>query len=174
MFETKENVLLNSLLQYFGDTKHRNVLISVITETSHISLRILDWFVTNYAKEHSSVIMSSTILKDIDIYNSYKSQLKAFNKKMFDPFCRKHSEKQKFPFYYDENNFITTTIGQLNFFRWAIENKVIDYVTEYYDAIKQDLKCKHKKTTSTSSTSSSMRSSEESTNLGTSYIVCFN
>jgi hypothetical protein len=32
-----------------------------------------------------------------------------------------------------------TTIGQLNFFKWAIENRIIDYITENYDMIELDM-----------------------------------
>ena len=28
---------------------------------------------------------------------------------------------------------INTTIGQLNFFRWAIDNLVIEFILKYYD-----------------------------------------
>ena len=199
-YATKEKLLLNSLIAYFTKHEHKNVLISIVNETSTISLRILDWFVTNYSKEHSSMIMKSAILKDVNIYNAYKSQLKAFNKKLFDPFCRQHNDRNKFRFFYDEHNFIYTTIGQLNFFRWAIENHVIQYVLDHYDEIKRDLKNKQKKQTSSMSIHTSSSSSDSlssvlydttMTNLSTSnhntqttspnnntktvnYIVCFN
>jgi hypothetical protein len=32
-----------------------------------------------------------------------------------------------------------TTIGQLNFFKWAIENKIINYIQEHYDDIEKDM-----------------------------------
>ena len=32
-----------------------------------------------------------------------------------------------------------TTIGQLNFFKWAIEYKVIDYIEENYQQIENDM-----------------------------------
>jgi hypothetical protein len=32
-----------------------------------------------------------------------------------------------------------TTIGQLNFFKWAIENKIVDYIVQNYDAIENDM-----------------------------------
>ena len=32
-----------------------------------------------------------------------------------------------------------TTIGQLNFFKWAIENKIIDYIKENYEQIEKDM-----------------------------------
>jgi len=174
-FESKEKILLNSLLVYFDNKKNKDTLISIINETSSISLRILDWFVTNYSKENNSKIMKSNFFEDFDVYNSYKSQLKAYNKKLFDPFCRKHSTKEKFNFYYDEGKCILTTTGQLNFFKWAIENKIIDYVVKNYDDIKQDLKSKQKKSSASISSYSNTSSTHSSTETKpVSYIICFN
>ena len=175
--ESKEKILLNSLLSYFTKKENQEILISVVNENSVISLRILDWFVTNFSKEHSSQIMKSEICKDFDIYNSYKSQLKAYNKKLFDPFCRQHSTKNKFKFFYEGDKFITTTTGQLNFFKWAIENKIITYVKKHYSEIKKDLKVKQKKNSSshssTSSHSPSLSVTSSVENRTTNYIICF-
>ena len=165
VFKSKEGIVLNSLLTYFENEEKKQLFIPIVTETSRISLRILDWFVTNYSKEHTKKIMRHKDFKDFDIYNSYKSQLKAFNKKLFDPFCRLHTKKNinKFKFKYDDDKYIITTTGQLNFFKWAIENNVIHYVTEYYNDIKKDLKEKEnfKKSSSPSQSSSNTTDSEK-------------
>jgi hypothetical protein len=62
-------------------------------------------------------------------------KLKAYSKKRFDPFCR--WERISIP--YDENSYMETTIGQLNFFKWAIENKIIDYIQDNYSNIESDM-----------------------------------
>jgi hypothetical protein len=69
------------------------------------------------------------------VYLDYKLKLKAYSKKRFDPFCR--WDRISIPF--GNNTCIETTIGQLNFFKWAIENKVIDYINEHYDIIEKDM-----------------------------------
>jgi hypothetical protein len=66
--------------------------------------------------------------------------LKAFKKIKFDPFRR----RERIDFYYDENNYVETTIGQLNFFRWFVENDLLSYVKEHYNDIEQDMNCNHK------------------------------
>jgi hypothetical protein len=120
--------------------------------------------------------MKSELFKDFDVYNSYKAQLKAYNKKLFDPFCRKHSSKEKFNYYYDKNQNILTTTAQMNFFKWAIDNNIIEYVRLNYEDIKRDLKLKQKKVSS-SSISSYSNSSPLSTSSHeykpVSYIICF-
>ena len=60
--------------------------------------------------------------------------MKAYSKKRFDPFCR--WERIQFP--YDENNFVETTIGQLNFFKWSLENNIIQFIEQNYDHIDED------------------------------------
>ena len=70
------------------------------------------------------------------VYNDYKLKLKAYSKRRFDPFCR--WDRIKMPFGNKEYS-IETTIGQLNFFKWAIENKIIRYIEENYSVIEQDM-----------------------------------
>jgi hypothetical protein len=69
------------------------------------------------------------------VYHDYKLKLKAYSKKRFDPFCR--WERITIP--YNENNYMETTIGQLNFFKWAIENRIIHYIEEHYKEIEEDM-----------------------------------
>jgi hypothetical protein len=68
------------------------------------------------------------------VYQSYKQQLKAFQKKNFDPFAR----GIRIP-YFINNTCIITTIGQLNFFMWFISKNIIDYVIKNKDIIEFDM-----------------------------------
>ena len=70
------------------------------------------------------------------MYNSYKSQLKAYSKKQFDPFCR----RERIDFNCGEE-VITTTVGQLNFFKWSINNNIIEYIKEHIHEIEDDMNC---------------------------------
>jgi hypothetical protein len=109
-------------------------MIKIINGESSISLRIIDWFATNYAKKHFTVYD----IKDgkrFKVYIDYKLKLKAYSKKRFDPFCR--WERISVP--YNEDSLVQTTLGQLNFFKWAIENKVIQYIEENYSNIERDM-----------------------------------
>jgi hypothetical protein len=54
---------------------------------------------------------------------------------MFDPYCR----QQRILIPYDKTTQIETTIGQLHFFKWAIINKVIEYIIEHYECIEKDM-----------------------------------
>jgi hypothetical protein len=108
-------------------------MLRIITGESKISLRIIDWFATNYAKKYYTLyIVSGNRFK---VYDDYKLKLKAYSKARFDPFCR--WDRISIP--YTEGKSIETTIGQLNFFKWAIENKVVDYIEENYSEIEKDM-----------------------------------
>lgn len=164
-FDTKEGLLRNTLIHFFTVPKNRDVLVPILTDSVPISLRVLDYFITNYSRDHTKAIVKDPLLRNFNVYSSYKSQLKAFNKKLFDPFCRLHHQSNihKFNFYYEKEKFVTTTTGQLNFFKWAIENKIIDYVTCHYEEIKADLKAREVSKRNRSSTSSSFECSSTTT-----------
>jgi len=123
---------------------HENVIkmMRIINGESRISLRIVDWFVTNFAKKYYTVYdieergySGDLEIKRFKVYNDYKLKLKAYSKRNFDPFCR--WERITIP--YDSDNFMETTIGQLNFFKWAIDNRIIDHIQDNYDAIEADM-----------------------------------
>jgi hypothetical protein len=139
-YSTQNDLLLNNLLSFYNRDDNFQKMLSVVTGESKVSLRIVDWFSTNYAKKYYTVYMipdenienAGTRFK---VYNDYKLKLKAYSKKRFDPFCR--WERITVP--YKNGSSIQTTIGQLNFFKWIIENKVIEHIDQHYDTIECDM-----------------------------------
>ena len=90
----------------------------------------------DYAKKHFTVYNLSNVNNlRFKVYSEYKLRLKAYSKQRFDPFCR--WERINIP--YKNNTSIQTTIGQLNFFRWALENEVIDFIEKNYSKIEADM-----------------------------------
>lgn len=132
--DTKESLLMKSLSEYFDNTAYLEQMKNIIDQNSVISLRILDWFITNFSKKYRTLINVDDTF--IDVYQNYKLQLKSFSKSSFDPFCRKN----KMLFYYKPDAFIETSCGQLCFFRWCFENNILDYVKNNLSAIEQDMK----------------------------------
>jgi hypothetical protein len=137
-YATQNQLLLNNLMEFYKNENYLSRMLKIITGESKISLRIVDWFATNYAKKNYTLypIMDQTG-SDIrfKVYFDYKLKLKAYSKKRFDPFCR--WDRISIP--YKSGTCIETTIGQLNFFKWAIENRVIEYIEENYDTIEKDM-----------------------------------
>lgn len=134
---TQNELLLTNLTKFYKDSSNIDLMLNIITGASKISLRIVDWFSTNYAKKHYTNydIDVDGNKKRFKVYFEYKLKLKAYSKRRFDPFCR--WERIRVP--YKNGNFIETTIGQLNFFKWAIENDVLKYIEENFDAIEKDM-----------------------------------
>ena len=144
------DVLFESLQKYYKNTEIMDKLLSILTGKEKISLRIIDWFVTNYSKKNNIYYLlykdettgnvsfkgeQKDFHKQFNTYHSYKSQLKSYSKKRFDPFCR----RERIEFMYKKDKKINTTVGQLNFFKWAIDNLVIDYIKEHLQEIEQDM-----------------------------------
>jgi hypothetical protein len=139
---TQNDLLMKNLMEFYKNRENIDKMMSIINGESKISLRIVDWFVTNFAKKYYTVYdlpiqrINGTIdITRFKVYNDYKLKLKAYAKKKFDPFCR--WERISIP--YDEEKYMETTIGQLNFFKWAIENNIIDYIRTHYADIEQDM-----------------------------------
>jgi hypothetical protein len=209
MLYTQNRLLLDTLIKFYENKDHLNKMVSIINGVSKLSLRIIDWFVTNYSKKyfviynlpsshattnwccslrsgdplnlpsgesmnspsqatanfhlptqatanwyspplHSGESLNSpTVLRTsgdfqniqqppdtrFKVYNEYKLKLKAYGKVNFDPFCR--WSRITIPF--NEDYYMETTIGQLNFFKWAIENQILDYIDEHYEDIEADM-----------------------------------
>lgn len=137
-YTTQNELLLNNLMDFYKNENYLTKMLKIITGESKISLRIVDWFATNYAKKNYTLYPISTTNGDtirFKVYFDYKLKLKAYSKKRFDPFCR--WDRISIP--YKNGTSIETTIGQLNFFKWALENKVIDYIEENYETIEKDM-----------------------------------
>jgi hypothetical protein len=139
---TQNELLMKNLMDFYQNTDHIHKMMSIINGETKISLRIVDWFVTNYAKKYYTVydLPSRRLNGEIEIvrfkvYNDYKLKLKAYSKRRFDPFCR--WERITIP--YDDEKYMETTIGQLNFFKWAIENNIIDFIKANYSDIEGDM-----------------------------------
>ncbi len=134
-YSTQNDLLLNNLLQFYQTDNNMDKMLGIINGESRISLRIIDWFATNYAKKFYTVYQMEGTTNRFKVYNDYKLKLKAYSKKRFDPFCR--WDRITIP--YKEDAHIQTTIGQLNFFKWAIDNNVIDYIEQNYFSIEKDM-----------------------------------
>jgi hypothetical protein len=140
-YTTQNDLLLKNLMVFYNTDQNDNLdkMLKIITGESKISLRIVDWFATNYAKKFYTLYVIEQTVENVarrfKVYDDYKLKLKAYSKKRFDPFCR--WDRISIP--YKNGTFIETTIGQLNFFKWALENKVVDFIEDNYDTIEKDM-----------------------------------
>ena len=129
----KQELLVLSLLKFYNGIADKDEMINMLEGNGKISLRLIDWFVTCYCKKNNIGYLINN--QEFLVYNNYKSQLKAFSKKLFDPFCR----RERIDFQIGDKILAGTTVGKLNFFRWAIEKKVLDYILEHQEKIEKDM-----------------------------------
>ena len=131
---SKVDLLMKSLSKFYANEENIAILLPIVQGVSKISLRVLDWFVTNYCKKNN-IILTNKMDSNIIVHMDYKNQLKAYAKIYFDPFCR----RDRINFIYGKGNELLTTVGQLNFFRWAIENNIIEYTVSNMEIIEKDM-----------------------------------
>ena len=123
----RSDLLLSAISKFYSDNpKNVEILKSVLEKSNGISLRNLEWFITNYSKK-TNLKYRTPNGTEFTVHCAYKSTLDGYSKKLFDPFCR--SGKIDFTLPYD-NTTIQTTVAQLNFIKWCITNNIIDYLTE--------------------------------------------
>jgi hypothetical protein len=134
---TQNSLLLTNLLTFYNKDNNMERILPIINGESIVSLRLIDWFATNYSKKNYTVynLKLGSVERRFKVYIDYKLKLKAYSKKRFDPFCR--WERINIP--YKNDTYIQTTIGQLNFFRWALENKILDYIEKNLVQINNDM-----------------------------------
>ena len=151
VISSKDELLRVKLVEFYKNRENLDILLPIILQQTRLSLRSLDWFVTNYCKKNN---INYTIIKNNETisyfpFKAYKSQLKAYSKKFCDPFCRR--ERVIFDYqnesiinfkpnlHIGHKQYIITTIGQLNFFKFAIQDSIIKYAIDNIIEIENDM-----------------------------------
>jgi hypothetical protein len=178
----QNGLLLKNLLDFYKDKNNFNRLLNIVNGNSKISLRLIDWFSTNFSKKYYIIYSipfggggggggapaedeksagagapaaaapptRASIAQNqrFKVYLEYKLNLKAFSKRRFDPFCRWERISIPVPAGADDSataasaaavQYFETTIGQLNFFKWAISNYILDYIEQNFESIEKDM-----------------------------------
>lgn len=128
---SKTDILLTSINNFYNEEKNRTKLLNILDKTAGISLRNLEWFITNYAKKNNTTYTTMDG-KLFTVHCAYKSSLDGYSKKLFDPFCRSEKIAYTIPGTTDE---IHTTVAQLNFIKWCIKNKIVEYIRTNKDSL---------------------------------------
>ena len=135
--DSKQVQRLHVLSAFYTQERIDTLLVPIITQQDELSLRVLDWLVTNYAKKHNVVYEheqqpGKRLL--INVYFEYKAWLRNYRRKNFDPFRR----RERITFATDGREE-ETTVGQLNFVYWAHTYGVLAYTRAHLATIEQDM-----------------------------------
>jgi len=136
----KQDFIVRWLQEFYNQPGRLAEILPILTGTSPVSLRLIDWFVTNYSKKfnvsYPLADEATNTSRQFMVHFHYKRELKAYSKRLFDPFCRR--ERISFQIR-GQAPIEETTVGQLNFFRWAIEMGVIRYIIAHVADIERDM-----------------------------------
>jgi len=130
----KQDFIVKWLQDFYNQPGRLEEVMPILTGTSPVSLRLIDWFVTNYSKKFNVSYMLGD--RQFMVHFHYKRELRAYSKRLFDPFCRR--ERISFQVR-GQPPIDETTVGQLNFFRWALEKGVVNYILEHAEDIEKDM-----------------------------------
>jgi hypothetical protein len=129
----KQDQVVTWLQEFYNVPGNLATLLPILQGSCPISLRLIDYFVTNYAKKMNTSFTHDG--KHFLVYFNYKRELHAYSKRLFDPFCR----RDRIMFQVRGAEPFVTTVGQLNFFRWFIEKGIYEYVDAHRATIETDM-----------------------------------
>lgn len=159
--QCKQDQVVSWLQEFYTSPGNLEKLLPILQGTSAISLRLVDYFVTNYAKKMNTSFTQAG--RHFLVYFNYKRELNAYSKRLFDPFCR----RERIMFQASGEEPFVTTVGQLNFFRWFIEKEILEFVTSQREVIEKDmnstLKIHYSRSNTSKSTESAPQQSEATT-----------
>ena len=128
----KSATLLNSIKDFYTkDEKNAQYLLDILEKKNGISLRNIEWFITNHSKKTNFSYKTQDGNKFI-VHCAYKSSLDGYSKKLFDPFCRTEKIDFDIP---NSDTKVKTTVAQLNFIKWCIKNEIIDFLLKNKDQL---------------------------------------
>ena len=83
LYSTQNELLMKNLLTFYQRNNNLDKILKIINGESPISLRLIDWFATNYSKKHFTVIDYTHENKTLrtKVYVDYKLKLKLIQKK---------------------------------------------------------------------------------------------
>ena len=130
----RELRLLRQLQRDYTPDLAVRVLKPLLTQDSPVSLRVLDWAVVNWSKQHNVVCSSLTPGEMTNVHHAYRTALAYWKRKLFDPFRRRGRVGVRI-----EGEVHETTLGQANFMLFCYRTGILAYVLGHIDAIEADM-----------------------------------
>jgi len=132
---------LREICAFFDDDLVSRLLLPVARQEYAISLRLLDYTMTNWAKKTRIMVEMNTSRGKIpwNLFSLYKDWLRFYRRRGFDPFRRRERIFFSHTFADGTTEQLDTTVAQLNFLRWAEMYGILDYVSAHKEEIEEDM-----------------------------------
>lgn len=131
---SKETALVRMLEKKYAETDAIDVLLPLVERSSPVSLRALDWCVTNWSKQHNVVCTGIAAGRLTNIHHSYRAMLSFWKRRLFDPFRRRERVDIEI-----DGTRHETTLGQANFALWAHTSGTYAYVVGHCGEIERSM-----------------------------------
>lgn len=128
----KQQSILSTVNDFFTDEMLESFVVPITSQQSQVSLRALDWLVTNFSKKHNIALVGKRDV--LNIFQAYKNALSHFRRRNFDPFRRRH--RISFELHGERH---ATTVGQLNFLHFVFQSRIYEYAVAHIDEITNDM-----------------------------------
>ena len=133
----KEKIVSKELARFYDKAKIEKIK-PIINQEHDISLRLIDWTLTNYSKKNCIKYKLSNG-RIIDVFESYKNYMTSYKRNiLFDLFRR--GKCSKVIYGKGEDDFIISGIKQLNSFRCVLEIELIEYIIKNKEKIETDMR----------------------------------
>lgn len=147
MNQTQEDIM-NLVSTFYDQSQQLDTLVALIKQVDQISLRLLDWLVTSFARDKNLLTSPSS---ESCIYEKYKRVLSKYKRRNFDPFRRAKRRVEGVSVAYDvtfvyNGAQLRTTVGQLNFVKWCVESEVYHFAVTHKVEIEDTMLCGQNKT----------------------------
>jgi hypothetical protein len=133
--KSKALLRLQSLEPWYTDKIIQVLLLPLSNQQDSVSLRALDWLVTNYAKKKNILLSDPRGCRaPINIYADYLSLESYWKRPLFDV-CRRY-QRVYFEF---KGDTYETTVAQMNFFHWVSTTGILTYARNHIREIEADM-----------------------------------
>ena len=177
----KEKIVAKELVRFYNEEKLEKIK-PIINQEDEISLRLIDWTLTNYSKKYCIKYQLSNG-RIIDVHESYKNYMTSYKRNiLFDLFRRgkcskviygkKNGDKSSSSNYpnnwqEEENDnklSLISGIKQLNSFKCVLEIELIEYIRKNKEKIEDDMRISLRRSAANKKNSKNNKNNKNSKN----------
>src|SRR3989344_8974394 len=125
----EERIFKSGVAYLMSSGSYKDFIAIVEGRENALPKRKIEEFIMEHAKNKKlsySIMKPDGTFGTFNIYEEYQRNVKKYRTKNFSLFRRGQRRYLQFP----NENFIETTVGQINIFVWLFSNRTIDYIID--------------------------------------------